>query len=141
MRKLWWALVLAVVLGLVVGPGLAYADIRWCESDPVVSVNGTEVRIIVELPAEAVPLVRGPVHVFVRVPRGAETSIVSTDPVLKEQVVFIPSGRPGVVSVGVLVATGGQRFPVKVTVSTSAGSTTQSGETNRIVTVEGVPLG
>ena len=143
MGKLRWALILAL-LGLILAPGLARAGFRWCASDPVIKVDDTEITIVVSILERDKELVQGPVHVFVRVPRGAETSIVRTNGGFNghgERVVFIPAGRQETVSVGVLVTTAGrERLPVNVKVSAGGYLAEAEGRTKRVVRVGGIPL-
>ena len=52
----------------------------WCAIDPVVSLNGTTVQILVAVPEEYVSRVNGAVAVDVRTAQGAQRSVISTDP-------------------------------------------------------------
>ena len=67
-------LLVLLVLGLPVG-----AAVRWCKSDPVVRLDGTQVQILVGVPDEYVPLVNGPVNVEIATPKEVVRELVLTD--------------------------------------------------------------
>jgi hypothetical protein len=132
-------LILAGVVGIVaviltVGP--AVAGWEWCQSDPIVRLNGTEVQIVVAIPDTAVKLVTGPVDVKVNTPAGVTQTLVLTDPGFNgfgEQVTFgahsgtvNPDGAfPVSIRVRVPIDSTrlapGERVPVQVTITTSTG--------------------
>jgi hypothetical protein len=67
----------AIALVLLVVP--VSAGRQWCAKDPVVTLNGTVVQILVAVPEEYVPAVSGPIDVRVSTPSGVETGIVFLD--------------------------------------------------------------
>lgn len=54
--------------------------VLWCKTDPIVSLNGTQVQILVAIPAEYVPYANGPTDVTVGTPRGVDRQLLFTDP-------------------------------------------------------------
>ena len=132
---------LAGVLGILailwaVGP--ASAGWEWCQSDPIVRLNGTEVQIVVAIPDTAVALVNGPVDVKVNTPAGVTQTLALTDPGFNgygEQVTFGALGgtvsADGTFPVSIRVRipidssqlAPGEKVPVRVTISTSTGQT------------------
>ncbi len=78
MKRLTGSVTLALVaLALLVAP--ASAGREWCAKDPVVSLNGTVVQILVAVPKEYVPAVNGAIDVRIAVPSGVESEIVFLD--------------------------------------------------------------
>lgn len=138
MNKLNLAGVLSLLILLwAVGPASADGW-AWCQSDPVVRLNGTEVQIVVAVPDAYVALVTGPVEVKVNTPTAVTRTIVFTDSGFNgfgEQVIFgtlsgtIGPDRsfPASIRVRVPIDTShlaaGERVPVQVTVRTSKGQT------------------
>ncbi len=57
----------------------ALAGRGWCRADPIVSFDGSEVQIWVEMPAEYEAYVNGPIEVTMRHPKGVETEVLFTD--------------------------------------------------------------
>ena len=57
----------------------ADAAVKWCKSDPIVRLNGTQVQILVAIPEEYQALVNGPVAVEVSTPRSVERELIFTD--------------------------------------------------------------
>src|SRR5215207_8186846 len=131
----------AGVLGLLaimcaVSP--ASAGWTWCQSDPVVRLNGHAVQLLVAIPEPYVALVTGPVEVTVKTPAGVSQVLVGTDAGFNgygEQVTF--GELPGTVSAdGTFVASirvrvpidatrlaAGELVPVQLTILTAAGAT------------------
>ena len=74
------------------------ARLKWCKADPIVELNGTQVRILVGIQEGDLPLVNGPVHVEVKNPESVTQELVSTDTGFNqhgEQVVFTDlNGKP-----------------------------------------------
>jgi hypothetical protein len=68
------------VLAVLLLASPAAAGRVWCAIDPVVSLNGTTVQVLVAVPDEYVALVNGPVAVDIRTPQGVNRSVISTDP-------------------------------------------------------------
>ena len=84
--KIAVAALLAVVLGLgATAPG-AEALRTWCRSDPVVTIEGTLVDVLVSAPFNAPLLVNGPNRVVVTVRGRADSAqVVVTEPPEPEQ--------------------------------------------------------
>lgn len=78
MRRLVVALVIIVVVGSI-GAGPVAAGRKWCARDPLVSLNGAPVQIVVAVPEEFVPAVNGPVAVTVQTPSDVERVVLYTD--------------------------------------------------------------
>lgn len=140
MKKMSVTTTLALLLVLILGSTVAYAALNWCPDDPVFSIGGTTVNVIVEIPEESVPLVNGPVRVVVLVPRNVEAHLIEAGDGFGhgEQVRILRIGRPVgpgddiKVGVGVLVR-GAGRFPVRVTVEAPGVSKTKEGQSNKWV--------
>lgn len=78
MKRLTGSVTFALVaLALLVAP--ASAGREWCAKDPVVSLNGTVVQILVAVPDAYVPAVNGAIDVRIAVPSGVETDVVFLD--------------------------------------------------------------
>jgi hypothetical protein len=73
------ASVLLAVLALVAFITPARADIMWCKTDPVITLNGAVVDISVAIPLEYVPLVNGPVRYEVKTPASTRRQLVVND--------------------------------------------------------------
>ena len=102
-------MVLLPVLMLLVLALPAQAVMRWCKTDPVVTLNGTPVDIQVDVPLEYVALVNGPVRVEVLTPKPVARQLILSGPGFNlhgEQVVFL--NRTGTVV--------DKRFPTTVRV-------------------------
>ncbi len=57
------------------------AEVQWCKStDPVVTLNGAEVQILVAIPDQYVPFVNGPIDVAITTPESVTRELVFTDP-------------------------------------------------------------
>lgn len=70
---------LLLVLILLPLPARVYAGVTWCESDPVVSLNGTLVDISVAIPLEYLLLVDGPVHYTIKTPSSVARHVIVSD--------------------------------------------------------------
>lgn len=57
----------------------ARAGLDWCDGDPIVALNGTQVQILVSIPQEYAPLVNGPIRVEVETPRSTSRRVLYTD--------------------------------------------------------------
>ncbi len=57
----------------------ASAGLVWCQGDPIVSLNGTQVQIIVAIPADDQPRVTGPIQVDIGTPASVHRKLISTD--------------------------------------------------------------
>ncbi len=79
-RSLGLGLIVAVValLALVGRPGDAKAGLAWCASDPIISVNGQDIQIWVNVPSENLAEVRV-ASVEIHVPRNADARLVLVD--------------------------------------------------------------
>ena len=75
-------LALATTLGflaLLFAAMPASAGLVWCQGDPIVSLNGTKVQIIVAIPADDQPRVTGPIQVEIGTPASVNRRLVATD--------------------------------------------------------------
>jgi hypothetical protein len=78
MKRLAGSVTLALVaLVLLVAP--VSAGRQWCAKDPVVSLNGTAVQILVAVPEEYVPAVNGAIDVRVAAPSSVASDVVFLD--------------------------------------------------------------
>ena len=126
MKKMSVTTTLALLLVLILGSTVAYAHFNWCPDDPVLSIGGTEVNVIVWVPEGKQGLVKGPVHVKVYVPSNVETYVIETGEGFNgkgERVVIVPNKEPVgpgeaiEVDVEVKVSTDDpEGFPVMVTI-------------------------
>src|SRR5437763_5632605 len=125
MRRLTATLVALLSLLLFAMP--ASAGWEWCESDPVLLLNGTRVQVLVAVPQDQLSRVNGPVAIVVSTPERARRSTVSTDAGFNgqgERVEFADlnegtggRGGPFTALIAVTVpATAGAPIPVRVTV-------------------------
>jgi hypothetical protein len=73
------ALLLSLLALLVVSMPVA-AGVRWCQADPVVRLNGTEVQFWVSIPEEYTQYVNGPIDIAIAVPKDVSTELLYTDP-------------------------------------------------------------
>lgn len=135
------ALALAVV---AVSP--AEAGWRWCERDPVFSIAGTLVNVVVAVREEHQSAVTGPIVVTLYAPIGVNALLISTDDGYNgygEVVSIVPAswltvtGRGVQVRVEVTVPASRVDMPVDVFV-TPAGARTVSvnGKSNTVVPVQ-----
>ena len=126
MKKMSVTTTLALLLVLIVGSTVAYAAFHWCPDDPILSIGGTKVRVIIEIPEGTQDLVNGPVQVKVYVPSNVETYVIETGDGFNgkgERVTIVPNGEPVepgediAVEVEVRVSTNdSEGFPVRVTI-------------------------
>lgn len=96
MKKMSAATILALCLVLILGSTVVYAHIAWCPDDPVLSIGGTEVHVIIEIPAGSGELVSGAVLVKVHVPENVVAYVSEYGGGFGhgEEVEFIPDGEP-----------------------------------------------
>ncbi len=102
--------VLALALPVQAGWG-------WCMADPIVTLDGTQVQVLVAIPEEAAPLVNGPIDVEITTPRGTAREIVFLDAGFNghgERVAFLDGGVRVAGSVG---ESGGTSFSTKIRVT------------------------
>lgn len=74
MLPAFFALLAILVLALP-----AQAGVQWCQSDPIVTLDGTRYQILVAVPEEYVPWVNGPIDVEVMTPEQTVYELVFTD--------------------------------------------------------------
>jgi len=132
MRKLSVTTTLALLLVLILSSTVVYAEFNWCPDDPILSIDGTTVNVIIEIPEGTQGLVNGPVEVKVHVPSDVEVYVISYGNSFghgPEIVEFIPDGETGEVKVEVLVPAT-ERIPVRVTIVTPGGSKHKRGWSN-----------
>jgi len=137
MKKMSVTTTLALLLALILGSTVVYAAIHWCPDDPVLSIGGTTVNVIIQIPEGSEELVTGPVHVKVYVPSNVEAEVIETGEGFNgkgERVAIVPNKEPVEpgdaipVEVEVKVSTDDpQGFPVKVTIEV-AGAELNSAE-------------
>ena len=126
MKKMSVTTTLALLLVLILGSTVAYATFHWCPDDPILSIGGTKVNVIIEIPEGTQDSVTGPVHMKVYVPRNVETYVIETGDGFNgkgEQVTIISNKEPVEpgeaieVEVEVKVSTNDpEGFPVRVTI-------------------------
>ena len=130
MKKMSVTTTLALLLVLILGSTVAYAAFNWCPDDPILSIGGTEVNVIIWIPEGTQDLVTGPLHVKVYVPSNVETYVIETGDGFNgkgERVTIVPNKEPVgpgdaiPVEVEVKVSTDDpEGFPVKVTIEVAA---------------------
>lgn len=69
-------IVLSAFFGMTVP---AHADIVWCRTDPIITLNGAVVDLSTSIPFKYVPLVNGPISYQVTTPRGTDRQLVAND--------------------------------------------------------------
>ncbi len=93
----------------------------WCMSDPIVELDGLRVQILVAIPAEAQPLVHGPIDVGITTSKGVKRHIVFLDAGFNghgEKVTFSDGGIRSSSGVGVLgTASSNTSFSTRIRVS------------------------
>lgn len=57
----------------------ADAAVKWCKSDPIVRLDGTQVQILVAIPEDYQSLVNGPIAVEVSTPKSVDRELILTD--------------------------------------------------------------
>ncbi len=140
MKKMSVTTALALLLTLIMGSTVVYAAIHWCPDDPALSIGGTTVNVIIEIPEGSEELVTGPVLVNVHVPSNVDTDVISYGEGFGqgETVEFIKDGEPVdpgdaiKVKVEVLVSAT-EKMPVKVTVEAPGLSKSKRGWSNEWV--------
>lgn len=140
MKKMSVTTTLALLLVLILGSTVAYAGFHWCADDPVLSIDGTEVNVIIEIPEGTQDLVNGSVKVKVHVPSNVEAHKISTGDGFGhgEKVKLIRDGEPvepgDAIWVQVEVEVPGtEEFRVRVTVEAPGVSQTRKGWSNEWV--------
>ncbi len=138
-----------LLMGLIVFP--AQAGWIWCQGDPVVSLDGTKVQIVVSIPQDKQDLVTGPIEVDIATPNSVNRELISTDSGFNdfgETVSFSNLKVPKIgdrfltkISASIPVSTNGSTIPVQMTITPSNGRTmtvhgTANG-TNAVVLVQG----
>lgn len=123
----------------------AAAGLTWCRVDPIVTLNGTSVQILVAIPDEDQALVDGPITVTVKTPRAVVQELVFTDAGFNgygEQVRFgdlwgrIASDGSFPIQIQVTVPAGGRRdLPMRVELVPANGETIAVEGTNGGLTI------
>jgi hypothetical protein len=84
------------------GPGPVQAGDEFCAGDPIFTIDGEFVQIVVQMPRASRHLVHwsNPMVITVLVPQGADVKLVSTSGSIPERVEFLPAlpANPGLVS-------------------------------------------
>jgi hypothetical protein len=131
-------------LALLVAAAPAQAGRKWCQRDPVFSVNGTLVNVFVSVYDDQQIRVTGPVAVTLSVPPGTVAELVSVDEGFNgfgETVTIVTNPRLKVTSRGIqtqiqVAVPSDISMHVLITVAPSSGkAVTQTGKTNTTVTV------
>jgi hypothetical protein len=141
-RRLLTYALLALVLLVAAAP--AQAGRKWCQRDPVFSVNGTLVNVFVSVYDDQQTRVTGPVAVTLSVPPGTVAELISVDEGFNgfgETVTIVTNPRLKVTSRGVQTqiqvgVPSDISMPVLVTVAPESGkAVSQTGRTNTTITV------
>ncbi len=150
MKKRAMPFVIAFLLfGLIVFP--AQAGLIWCQGDPVVSLNGTEVQIVVSIPEDKQQLVTGPIEVDIAIPNSVSRELIFTDSGFNGYGETVTFSELNTIELGDLfltkisaripVSSRGSNIPVQMTITPSNGKTlTVMGTANRtdaLVLVQG----
>jgi len=143
MKKMSVTTTLALLLVLILASTVAYAAFSWCPDDPVLSIGGTEVNVIIEIPEEYLDKVNGPVQVKVYVPKNVETYVIEYGEGFNDQgerVTIIQNKEPVEhgekieVEVEARVSTNGpEGFPVRVTIQAPGTKESTEGWSNEWV--------
>ncbi len=120
-----------LLLVLLVFP--VQAGLIWCQGDPVVQLNGTNVQIVVSIPETQQQLVTGPIQVDIATPNSVSHQVISTDSGFNgygEQVSFsdlnaMPLGKFFVtkITAHIPVSSGGSDIPVQMSITPDNGMT------------------
>lgn len=145
MRRLTYSIVTALLALLLVALPVA-AGTEWCEKDPIVTLNGTRVQILVAIPNEYLALVNGPVDVEIATPQGTAREVIFLDEGFNghgERVRFTNRGHDDAASksfptrIEVRVPTSNNKdIPVRVTVIPDNANQVVVTGANRKVTVD-----
>jgi hypothetical protein len=150
MKKRAMSFVIAfLLLGLLVFP--AQAGLIWCQGDPIVNLDGTEVQIVVSIPEDKQHLVTGPIEVDIATPGSVSRDLIYTDSGFNgygETVSFSDLNTPKFgnlfltkISAHIPVSSGGSAIPVQMTITPSNGKTTtvygRANQTNAVVLIAG----
>lgn len=136
-----------LLLGLVGPRSSARADLFFCEDDPIVSINNTNVSIMAGIAQEGLHNISGAALIVVVVPMDVDARLISVDSAFfPERVVLLPANRAeqlaallGVPGFAPRFSAGGRTVRVFATIPTVPGGyTTQLrlGATGEVV--EGV---
>jgi hypothetical protein len=68
-----------VLVAVMMAAAPTAAGRMWCRADPIISFNGTNVQVWVELPSEYEYLVNGPILFEVTTPKGVASEVLFTD--------------------------------------------------------------
>ncbi len=109
MRRLLGSALVALLSALVLSLP-ARAELVWCETDPIVSLNGTVVQILVAIPQDYLPLVNGPTAVTIRAPGNVAGALVFTDAGFNGYGEVVAWGTSGSINAS-------KEFPVEIDVS------------------------
>lgn len=137
--------VLAVLAALVLIGAMsatALASPRWCEEDPIVVVDGQQVRIVTSVPFARLGDLSGPVEVSVVAPAGASVRVVVPPSHWFASTVSVAHATDAATSltVSVLVRANAS-FPTQLSVYVAAGDALAVGGSSNVVTTVQVDLG
>ncbi len=118
--------------------GDAKAGLAWCASDPIISVNGQEISIWINVPAERVGAVEEAV-IEIHVPRNVSADVVFVDQTFFPEKVVIKKDLPAwnkhsgpmLITGEIEVDAEGEPFAVAVEVIDAAGSQWYDGSSNQ----------
>lgn len=78
MKRRMLALVVTLVATLMLANPVS-AGVQWCETDPIITLNGGQYQILVAVPQDYASRVNGPIDVEVKTPEQTATQLVVTD--------------------------------------------------------------
>ncbi len=78
MRRVVAAFILPLLVLIALAHPVGAGEI-WCEADPVVRLNGTQISIVVGIPADYQPLVDGAIRVEIATPPTTRRELLLTD--------------------------------------------------------------
>ena len=109
----------------------AQAGLVWCQGDPVVELNGTNVQIVVSILEDNGDLVTGPIQVDVATPKSVSRQMVFADNGFNgygEQVTFSDLDTPNLndlfttkITARIPVSSDGATVPVQMTITPGNG--------------------
>lgn len=122
------ALAAVALVAFVARPGEAKAGLAWCASDPIISVNGQQVSIWINVPLDKTEDVKEAV-IEVHVPKNVDAKVVFVDQslfpekvVIKKDLAWWKAGTPLIVKGELYVDDDGRAFPVGAEVVDATGS-------------------
>jgi hypothetical protein len=144
MKFFGWISVVALLVVLTLVPHPADAGVDFCQSDPIVDINGQIVNVLVSVPRANLGDIKGKVRVTIEHPDKVPTRLVDVDNSLFVYDVKLKRGdrwrddKPNVVKVKVKVDNEKEvaDFPIMVEVRGDLGRTIKMGRSGKSFTVE-----